>query len=289
MMPLAAFALAACAAIRPGSDRVLLRDLAAAFPAAELAGDTPVALAPAPGVERRFDLPELRRIAAAFTLPEPAREVCVARPVARLEPARILEAMRARLPEASIELLDFSRWPVPEGPLEFPPEGLHGDRWTGAVRYGGGHRFAVWARVRVRSDAPRAVAAHDLRSGQRLAAEDFRLETNTGVPDPHSLSIGELAGRRLRRTVRAGTAMRSEWTEAATDVARGETVKVEVKSGAALLAFDGLSQGSGNAGQTVAVVNPQTRKRFQARVEGPGKVAVDGAALEGASLHGVPQ
>jgi flagella basal body P-ring formation protein FlgA len=288
MMPLAAFALAACAGISPGSDRVLLRDLAAAFPSAELAGDTPVALAPVPGVERRFDLPELRRIAASLGLPEPAREVCVARPVARLEPARILEAMRTRLPKAEIELLDFSHWPVPEGPLEFPPEGLHGDRWTGAVQYAGGHRFAVWARVRVRSAAPRAVAAHDLRAGQRLAADDFRIETDTAVPDLHSLSIDELAGRRLRRAVRAGAAVRAEWTEATTDVARGETVKVEVRSGAALLAFDGLAQACGNAGQTVAVVNPQTRKRFQARVDGPGRVSVNGASVNGTSLQGSP-
>jgi flagella basal body P-ring formation protein FlgA len=277
MMPLAAFALSACAAVSPGSDRVLLRDLAPAFPMAELAGDAPVALAPVPGVERRFDLPELRRIAGRFGLPEPAREVCVARPVARLDPARVLGAMRAHLPEAEIELLDFSRWPVPEGPVEFPPEGLHGGHWTGAVRYAGSHRFAIWAQVRVRIPGPTVVAAHDLHAGQRLAAADFRLETDAALRVSRPVSIEELSGRRLRRTVRAGTAVRVEWTDLPPDVARGDTVKVEVRCGAAMLAFEGRAEASGTAGQTVAVVNPRTRKRFQARVDGPGRVSIEGA------------
>jgi flagella basal body P-ring formation protein FlgA len=279
MTPLAAIALAACAAVSPGSDSVLLTDLAAAFPAAELPDATPVALAPVPGVERRFDLSELRRIAARFGLPEPAGEVCVARRVARLDAARILDAMHARLPEAGIELLDFSRWPAPEGALEFPLEGLRGDRWAGSVRYGGGHRFAVWARVRIRTAGPRVVAAHDLRAGQRLSSPDFRLETNAAPPDLHPLSIDQLSGRRLRRAVRAGTALRAEWTDASPDVARGETVKVEVRSGAAVLAFEGEAQGSANIGQTVAVVNPQTRKRFRAHVDGPGRVSLEGSGL----------
>jgi flagella basal body P-ring formation protein FlgA len=279
MTPLAAFALAACSAVSPGSDRVLLRDLAAAFPVAELAGDTPVALAPVPGVERRFDLLELRRIAARFGLPEPAREVCVTRPAVRLDPARILDAMRTSIPEGAIEILDFSRWPVPEGPLEFPLEGLRGEHWTGAVRYAGGRRFTVWARVRLRISTPRAVAAHDLRAGQRLSAADFRLETSTAALDARPLSIEELSGRRLRRSVRAGTAVRAEWTDVAPDVARGEIVQVHVRCGAAVLSFEGQAQGSGKAGQTVAVVNPQTRKRFQAHVDGPGRVSLEGGSL----------
>jgi flagella basal body P-ring formation protein FlgA len=80
--------------------------------------------------------------------------------------------------------------------------------------------------------------------------------------------------------------MRSEWTDTPSDVMRGETVRVEVRYGAAMLAFDGQAQGSGNAGQTVAVVNPRTRKRFQARIDGPGHVSLEGASLEGASPEG---
>jgi flagella basal body P-ring formation protein FlgA len=127
------------------------------------------------------------------------------------------------------------------------------------------------------------VAAHDLRAGQRLAAADFRLEADAAPRDSRPRSIEELSGRRLRRSVRAGAAVRVEWTDLPPDVARGETVRVEVRCGAAMLAFDARAEGSGTAGQTVALVNPRTRKRFQARVEGPGRVLIEEVSIEGAT------
>jgi flagella basal body P-ring formation protein FlgA len=130
------------------------------------------------------------------------------------------------------------------------------------------------------------VAAHDLHAGQRLAAADFRLETEAALRDSRPVSIEELSGRRLRRTVRAGTAVRVEWTDFPPDVARGETVQVEVRCGAAMLAFEGRAEASGTAGQTVAVFNPRTRKRFQARVEGPGRFLIKEASIQEASLEG---
>lgn len=283
MSPLAAFALSACAAVAPDSDRILLRDVAPAFPDVEIsAPEMPVGLAPAPGVERRFDIPELRRIAARLHLEsEPRQEICVTRPVAPLDRDRILAAMREQLPAAAIELLDFSHWPAPAGTLEFPLSGLRDDHWTGAVRYAGSRRLAVWARVRVRVSVARAMAARDLRAGERLDSADLRIETVEAAPAPglYLESASEGAGKRLRRSVRAGDVLRAEWLETPPDVARGETVQVEVRSGAALLAFEGQAQGSGNVGQTISVLNPQTRKRFQARVEARGRVALAGASL----------
>jgi len=66
MIHLAAFALAACLAVGAGSDQVLAGDLAAAFPEwRAVPPETPLALAPAPGVQRVFRLPELRRLLVA--------------------------------------------------------------------------------------------------------------------------------------------------------------------------------------------------------------------------------
>ncbi len=279
MTPLAAFALAACAAVAPGTDHVLLRDLAAAFPGAVLsAPDAPVGLAPAPGVERRFGIPELRRIAARFALPEPAGELCVTRPVAPLDADRIRRAMRERLPAAEIDLIDFSRWPVPEGALEFPLSGLREDIWSGGVIYAGGRRFPVWARVRVRVSVPAAVALRDLRAGERLDRAAFRSETRTAAMSSglFPASAPEAAGKRLRRPVRAGSAIPAAWLETPPDVIRGDRVHVEVRSGAARVAFEGEAQGSGSAGQTIPVLNPETGRRFSARIEGPGRVEVAG-------------
>src|ERR1039458_10554109 len=70
---------------------------------------------------RVFRLPELRRLAARFNLPvSPASEVCVARPVSPPDPALFLAAMRKELPQAAIEIEDYSRQPLPAGDLTFP-------------------------------------------------------------------------------------------------------------------------------------------------------------------------
>jgi hypothetical protein len=143
MMPLAAFALAGCLAVGPAGDRILAGDLAAGFPEwAAVPAETPLGLAPAPGVQRVFGVLELRRLAERWSLSTvPDREICVTRPVAVLTVARLLAAMQNavqnELPAAHIELLDFSRQPAPEGTLVFPVSGLRqgpaGGYWSGYV------------------------------------------------------------------------------------------------------------------------------------------------------------
>jgi flagella basal body P-ring formation protein FlgA len=133
----------------------------------------------------------------------------------------------------------------------------------------------IWARVRVRDTAVPVAAARDLKAGQRIEASDLRVETAAET----ALTLATWTGKRLRRAVRAGEPLRPEWVETPPDVGAGDTVRVEVRSGAARLAFEGRAQTSGNAGQTVAVLNTQTRRRFQARVMGPGCVSVEGSSL----------
>jgi flagella basal body P-ring formation protein FlgA len=146
------------------------------------------------------------------------------------------------------------------------------------VVYAGGRRFPVWARVRVRVSVSAAVALRDLRAGERLDTAMFRVETRSAVMSSglFPASAAEAAGKRLRRPVRAGAAIPAAWLERPPDVIRGDRVHVEVQSGAARLAFEGEAQGSGSAGQTIPVLNPETGKRFPARIEGPGRVEVAG-------------
>jgi hypothetical protein len=58
------------------------------------------------------------------------------------------------------------------------------------------------------------------------------------------------------------------------DINRGDIVQVEVRSGAAVLELDAQAQTSGVAGQTVSLLNPVSKKRFQAKIQGPGKAVV---------------
>jgi flagella basal body P-ring formation protein FlgA len=281
-MMLAALAAAGCLAVAPASDQIMLRDLAPAFPdAASLSADTPVALAPAPGVERRFDLAELRRLAARLALPDPVAEACVTRPAAPLDPARLLEALRAALPSGRIELLDYSRFPVPEGALEFPLAGLRGSLWSGSIRYGGGHRVPIWARVTAAVATVRVVAAHDIKAGVPIEAAALRVETRDEPPSAEAMtpSVDAVAGMIAKRPIREGEAIRAAWLDAPKAVTRGDTVEVEVREGGALLRLPAQALASGAIGQTILVLNPESKRRFPARVEARGKVGVGKASL----------
>ncbi len=279
-MILALWVLSGCVALGPDADSILARDLAPALPGLADAA-VPVSPAPVPGVPRIFRIPELRRIAAHFFQgADPAREICFERPVSPPDPARFEEAMRRALPSARIEILDYGRLPVPEGPIEFPPAGLRpagaDGFWSGTVRYGAGRRFPLWARVRVTVSEARVVAGEDLPPGHAIAPGQLRLETREVFPleKIFAASIEPVAGRAPRIKIPAGTPIRLDWLAAAQDVLRGDRVLVEVYSGTAYLKFEAIAEASGAVGQSIPVTNPVSRKRFAARVEGRDRVAV---------------
>jgi flagella basal body P-ring formation protein FlgA len=298
MIALGAFALAGCLVVGAGSDRVLAGDLAAASPEwATVPAETPLALAPAPGVQRVFRLLELRRMAERWSLATvPDREICVTRPVAVITAARLLAALQdaiqndvqnavpKELPAAHIELLDFSRQPAPEGTLVFPVSGLRqgptGGYWNGYVAYGGSHRFTLWARVKVMVARARVVAAQDLKPGVTLDSAQLSVETREEVPAAGLVSaVEEVAGKVLRRPVARGTALRAEWLEPAKVVLRGETVRVEAVRGGARLELECVAEGSGAIGEIVPILNPVSQRRFPARVESKGRVVATKGSL----------
>ena len=281
MIPLTVFALAGCLAVGAARNQILADDLAAVFPEwATVPPETPLALAPAPGVQRVFRLPELRRLAERFSLaPVPDHEICLTRPVTVSTADRLLAAMQKEIPAAHIDLLDFSRQPAPDGELVFPASGLRqteaGGYWNGYVRYAGDHLFRLWARVKVHVAAVRVVATQDLRPGQALDAAQLRVETREEVPAAGVVStVEEVVGKVPRRAIAAGTALRAEWLEPAKAVLRGETVQVEVVFGGARLKLEGVAEASGAVGETIAIQNPISQRRFRARVESKGRVVV---------------
>jgi len=275
MIPL--LALAACVVVPAGSDKIVAGDLAPLSPAfAEVDAADFVGWAPAPGVRRSFSAAELRRTAArlgAAVIPNAA--LCVERRTTPLEPARILAALQSQMPRGEIKLLDFTRAPAPEGELVFPPNGCRrgaagASYWNGYVRYGAGHRFAVWAKIAV--TIPAIVAAVDLQPGRPIEAAQLRVETRDELS---ALGAVEQAiGKCPRRMIRAGTAIQPQWLEAAPEIFRGDAVTVEIQSGRAHLTLDGRAETSAARGQPITIRNPKTQKRIFARVEGKGRVSI---------------
>ena len=280
-------AMAGCLTVPPGSDRITAADLLPVMPGIEAAAaGTLVALAPAPGVQRVLHPAELARIAERLHASPPEREVCFERRTMPLDPALVLAAMQKQLPKAAIEIMEISRWPVPEGDLEFPLSGLResatgGGLWIGSVRYANTRRFSVWAKVNVRVQAERVIAVQDIKAGQLVEAGQLRIEHRDEFPSSRSFagSVEGLAGRVARQSIRAGSVLRLEWFDTQREVLRGQSVQVDVWSGGAHLELQAEAGASGSTGQTIPVKNPATGKRFPARVEGKGRVSVGKAGL----------
>jgi flagella basal body P-ring formation protein FlgA len=72
----------------------------------------------------------------------------------------------------------------------------------------------------------------------------------------------------------AGAEIRPGFLVPPNDVDRGDAVSVEVRSGAARLAFTAKAESAGRNGDFIAVRNPSSNRVFQARVEGKDKVLV---------------
>jgi len=286
---LSALLLAACLPLTGDGDQIVAADLAAAEPGFRaLPPQTSLGVAPIPGTRRVFSVPELETLAGRYRLSlVEERPVCLERTLSPLDPSRLQSAMQDALglAEARIEIVEYSRYPAPRGAIEFaradlappPPARVQAPvLWKGVVRYGAERRFAIWARVRILVRVECIVAAQPLAAGRAIETGQLRRETYAGFPLSAGpvTSIGQAAGRVPRRNIPAGTPVALDALDPPYDIARGETVAVEVASGDAHLRLDARAEADGRLGQVIPVLNPSSGKRFSARVSGPGKVIV---------------
>ena len=271
-------------------DQILARDLAMAVPAfAAIPPQTPIALAPAPAVRRVFRFFEVESIARRHSVAlEAAADICFERPMETLDRGRVLEAMRLSLaiPDANIEIVEISQFPVPHGRLEFRREGLGlpaslSSRtpvtWHGEIIFGEKHRFTVWARVVLTAPVRYLVAAGNLKRGEPISPGQVREESAERFPLLGDLALraDQVVGRLPLRDIQDGKEIRLPLLAMPLDVSRGEMVEVEVRSGATRLAFTGRAESSGRAGDTIAIRNLTSSRIFQARVNGKGRALLE--------------
>src|SRR5947209_1590840 len=171
--------------------QILTRDLARVNPIFEsLQPDQAILFAPAPGTQRTVSTRELDRIAKRLGIADldtgSLASVCFERSVELLAPSKIRSAMAATLgiPEEQIEIVDFSRFRVPEGAVEFPRAGLEPPNmsrpdapafWRGRVIYDHGRSVTVWAKVKVWIETPVLVTTVAIPSGQVIQADQVNV------------------------------------------------------------------------------------------------------------------
>ena len=268
VVALAALAQALAQCLPLAGDRILAADMAHAVPAfAGVAPELLLGFAPAPGARRTYGAAELARLARRYGLAvEPGREACFTRQVETLTRERVLAALHAALPAARIEVVEFSRQPVPPGELRFPLAGLT-DRsanapllWRGLVCAPGQDDFPVWVKVRLQVSGKRVVAVEALAPGRPIERAQLREEPYEGSPGLPDLA--QVAG------------WIPQWLDAPADVLRGERVRLEIRSGQALVLLDGQAQSSGRRGELIGVRNPSNGKILRATVTGRGRAVL---------------
>ena len=122
----------------------------------------------------------------------------------------------------------------------------------------------------------RVVAASDLRMGKPVPAEDVRVEDATDFPRRVAAltEVSKAVGKIPRHPIRAGAPLLANDLDEPNDVDRGQTVLVEVHSGAAVLKLEATAESSGRRGDMVLLRNTSSGRSFRAQVIEKGRVAV---------------
>jgi flagella basal body P-ring formation protein FlgA len=258
--------------------RLLARHLAAAVPAfAQIAPETDFGYAPRPGAARVLRSDELQRLGSSHGIEvQPAPPVCFDWKLQPIEPAQASEAMRASLPpEAQLEVVALSRFPVPPGEMVFPIGGLRSGFWRGHVQYGEDARFDIWARVRVSVKQTRVVAAVTLKGGDRLGPDHLSVEEFESAPGHEFITrVEDALGMITKRPFAAGTPIPLRMLEKPADVKRGDPVRLHSRIGSASVSTEAYAQSAGKVGDWIPVKNASSGRVVRARVEAAGEVTL---------------
>lgn len=276
---------AECIAV--SGDRIVASEMAQAYPGfAALAGDLELVPAPFGGGRRLMSAAEAERLARRFGVEassggDGVKESCFTRRVRTLEPGEVIDALRNALPEdarreTQIELMDFSRYPVPVGELSFvaPASARELVLWRGAVRAAAGRSTPVWARARMSKPEKVWIAQRDLVPGRPIEPDDVKLEMRTGSPLKGGAPAAEPSGRMPRRMIRMGETVAANQTVAAPDVAAGTPIEVEARQAGVRLRFPAVAEAPAAVGEKVWLRIAGSGRRVQAQLTGPGTAEI---------------
>jgi flagella basal body P-ring formation protein FlgA len=140
---------------------------------------------------------------------------------------------------------------------------------TGATRRG----LAV-AVVQVRSAYPRA----SRRIARDEEIDSTAIDLNEGalpsLPIRPLLGMDDLKGLRARRDIAAGEPLTAAVLRVPPVVKSGDRVDVTVRIGSVSVTGTGVASGSGQTGDVIRVMQPNSSRLLNARIVGPGAVEI---------------
>ncbi|MDR2613131.1 MAG: flagellar basal body P-ring formation chaperone FlgA [Deltaproteobacteria bacterium] len=169
---------------------------------------------------------------------------------------------------------------LPEGKVEWrfsPQPSSNPNYLTGTVYFTADGREAGRVRVtaQIELQVPALVAARDLPRGHVLAEEDLAESYAPFARARGALTeASQAAGQTLKTSVRAGSPVRDRDLVRTAMVAKGETVTIVAQSGGLRVTALGQAREDGALGQTISVMNQDSKKTISAKVIGPGQVEV---------------
>lgn len=192
-------------------------------------------------------------------------------------PAQIAIEYSARIPEIAVGL---------EATAELDVQSLAYDRANGRfsalVLAGAGHASAQRLPVvgRAIPTRPIPVLRRQVATGEIIRADDVvEVDAREDALRRDALvDAGRIVGQSARRTLRPGEMLREGDLRAPVLVARNGLVTIQLRMGSMSLTAQGRALEEGARGETVRVVNVQTRRTIEATVIGPDAVVVTAAS-----------
>jgi flagella basal body P-ring formation protein FlgA len=256
---------------------ILARDVARVV-RAFAAADPSIELAKAPVVgAQRIVTPQEMTVWSRKVGVDARMEACFELATSPLTEKELLPALKRVFPRANVEIVELGDMRVPMGELEFARGGLDPNGvWRGRVVYGAGRSMPVSVRVRVTEERSWVEARQVLPAGKAITADQITVARGARpVFERADLrSIEEVAGKKPTRVLGPGARIYASMLVSPPQVDRGDKVQVEVSEGGAFLEFEAEAENPGHIGDTVFLRNPESGRRFQAKVEGKGKVAI---------------
>jgi flagellar basal body P-ring formation protein FlgA len=118
--------------------------------------------------------------------------------------------------------------------------------------------------------------AHSLNAGDMVQPQDLTYAKVAGfsVPADAPSDAARVIGKVARRPLRAGAAVSSQDVAAAQVIKRDDVVEIAYRDDGINLILQGRAMGSASAGEPVSVMNPASKKVFQAIAIGPDQAIV---------------
>ncbi len=287
ILPLTVIWAHACTIVE--GDRILGRDLALANPAyAPLPPDLLVGFSPMTGSQRVINVERLASIGRSHSISlDDLSPLCFERPTELLNESMLRTALEHVLgPGTKLEIADFSRYPIPQGELVFSvkdlprPGSASADdfvTWRGHLNAGARSTAVVWAKVRVLKFEQWVEAVEPIKPHQTIEAGQIAVRSAWRFPIAPApvREVDAVTGKQSSRSLSRGQMILPVILLAPNEVERGDTVSVELSSGAVSLKFTGYAETGGHRNDTVVVWVKDMGKRWRARVQEKGKVQID--------------